>query len=402
MHFQNLIDGASTGYLGLVQPNTLLRVRFEETPHRRYGYGRVENVWRFAHGTGGGRVTHQLLASVDYRRDSEDLDTSFVIDHDVLSYVDGSTSSALLGGLLPLGQGLIYNYNAATDTTQSDTGIAAQDLIAIGTRLNILAGLRFESNRIDTVRTGTEQITGAFGGPVVSLDSAPPPAESTSVAPRLGVVFKATPRLSFYGSYLTAFNSPVPGLLTQDGDLLDAGALAPARGRRQGRAAAGSRLPDRVGLQERQGRCVRLLSGVRGERGARGGVGLRARADRLAHARVEPDRAATRSPTWSSPSRRPTCRARRGRACRGNSFSSWVQYAPGQRQPAGHAVRRRRQLHRRGVGELPEHRDARRLHLARCHGRLRAPAVARPGQRVEPDRRARLQPVRRLLLRRRP
>jgi iron complex outermembrane receptor protein len=54
----------------------------------------------------------------------------------------------------------------------------------------------------------------------VSLDAAPPAAESSSVAPRFGVVYKATPRLSFYGSYLTAFNSPGPGLLTQQGELL--------------------------------------------------------------------------------------------------------------------------------------------------------------------------------------
>ena len=282
VHFINLIDGASTGYLGLIDPNTLLRVRFEETPQRRYGYGRIENVWRFAHGSGGIRVTHQLLASVDYRRDTEDLET-FVTDHDVLSYVDGSTSTLLLG-VLPVGQGLIYNYTAATDTTQSDTGVAAQDLIAIGTRLNLLAGFRFEANRIDTVRTGTEQITGALGGPVTSLDAAPPAAESTSVAPRLGVVFKATPRLSFYGSYLTAFNSPVPGLLSQAGDLLTPEHSRQRRGRRQDRAASGSRVSDRLGLQEHKRRCLRVLSRVCGECGTRRVVGRGDRAGRIGDA----------------------------------------------------------------------------------------------------------------------
>jgi iron complex outermembrane receptor protein len=216
--FQNLVDGGTTGYAGLVPPSTLLRVKFDEAPTRRYGYGRFENVFRFAHG-GGTRIAHQLLAEVDYRRDNEDLDTK-VRDYDTLSYVNGTTST-LLGGILPLGLGLVYDFKTLTDATQTDMGFAVQDLIAIGDRVNILAGARIEHNTIHTVRTGTEQTLGIAGGPVVSLDSAPPDSKNTSVAPRLGVVYKATPRLSLYSSYLTAFISPVPGLLTQSGDLLD-------------------------------------------------------------------------------------------------------------------------------------------------------------------------------------
>jgi outer membrane receptor protein involved in Fe transport len=180
----------------------------------------VENLFRFAHGSGGARATHQLLVTADYRRDQEDLDST-VTDYDIFSYVDGSSSKLLLG-FLPVGQGLIYKYVATTDATQTDYGVAVQDLIAIGQRVNVLAGLRFESNHIDTVRKGTEQVTAAFGGPLVSLDSAPPVSKTSSVAPRLGVVFKATPRLSLFASYLTAFISPVPGLLTKAGATLDA------------------------------------------------------------------------------------------------------------------------------------------------------------------------------------
>lgn len=217
LSFQNLVDGGTTGYLGFIAPSTLLRITFDEHPHRRYDYGRFENVFRFAHG-GGTRVAHQLLVAMDYRRDREELDTK-VRDYDLLSYVDGTTSK-LLGGFLPLGQGLIYDFKSTTDATQKDLGIAAQDLIAIGTRVNVLAGVRVEKNTIDTVRRGTEQINGFAGGPIVSLDSAPPQSDNTTAAPRLGVVFKASPRLSVYGSYLTAFISPVPGMLTRSGDLL--------------------------------------------------------------------------------------------------------------------------------------------------------------------------------------
>lgn len=215
--FQNLVDGGTTGFAGLLAPNALLRVKFDETPNRRYDYGRVENVFRFAHGTGRTRIAHQLVAALDYRRDHEKLDTK-AQDYDTLSYVDGRTST-LLGGLVPLGLGLIYDFKSTSDATQTDLGVAAQDLIAIGDRVNVLAGARIEHNRIDTVRAGFDHTSGA---PPVTLDSAPPDSNKTSVAPRLGVVYKATPRVSLYTSYLTAFISPVPGALTQSGDLLDA------------------------------------------------------------------------------------------------------------------------------------------------------------------------------------
>jgi iron complex outermembrane receptor protein len=215
--FQNLVDAGPTGYAGVLAPNTLLRVRYDEAPTRRYDYVRFENVYRFAQGRGSWRVAHQLLAEGDYRRDNEQFNT-VARDHSVLSYVDGSTST-LLGGSIPLGQGLVYDFKSASDATQSDAAFAAQDLIAIGDRVNLLAGVRLEHNHVHTIRTGHERIN---PGPVVSLDSAPPDANNTTLAPRLGVVYKTTPRISLYSSYLTAFISPVPGVLTKAGDVLDA------------------------------------------------------------------------------------------------------------------------------------------------------------------------------------
>ena len=209
-----LVDTGPTGYLGLLPPNLLYQVRFDESPERHHNTARLENAFAFELGN----TKHQLVAAADYREDVENLHT-VILDHRLVDYITGETATSFFG--IPMGQGLFYDERTDVEATGRDIGVAVQDLIELSPRWNLLAGLRYEKNRITSARTGSQQINGVLGGPVVSLDSFPEDSNSDHVAPRFGVLFKVTPELSVYGSYLTAFFSPTPGALTQEGNPLE-------------------------------------------------------------------------------------------------------------------------------------------------------------------------------------
>ncbi len=210
-----LVDTGPTGYLGgLLPPNQLYQVRFDEHPERSHNTARAESVFTFDAGS----TKHQLLAAADYREDEENLVTD-ILDHRFLDYETGAIATSILG--IPMGQGFLYEERTRTLATGTDVGFALQDLIELTPRINILAGVRFENNTISSRRTGLQRINGALGAPAVSLDAFPEDSKTDNVAPRLGIVYKVTPNASLYASYLTAFISPIPGLLTLEGTPLD-------------------------------------------------------------------------------------------------------------------------------------------------------------------------------------
>lgn len=209
-----LVDSGPAGYLGLLPPNQLYQVRFDEHPDRYHNSARVESVFAFDVGS----TSHQLLAAADYREDVEDLATD-ILDHQLLDYVTEARTTSLFG--IPFGQGYLYEERTRTRATGKDVGFAIQDLIELTPRINVLAGVRFENNTISSRRTGLQRINGAFGAPAVSLDAFPEDSKTDNVAPRVGIVYKVTPNASLYASYLTAFISPIPGLLTLEGTPLD-------------------------------------------------------------------------------------------------------------------------------------------------------------------------------------
>ena len=209
----SLIDSGPTGYLGLLPPNLLYQIRYSETPKRDHVTGRIENLFTAESGS----VKHQLLVGADYRNENEFLPQA-ATDHDLLDYTTGQRATSIFG--LPFGAGLFYDYKSETHTSNHDLGLAAQDLIEIGTKLTVLAGVRFERDKTFARRTGFLTLQKVLGGVPTPLDANPAPRSSNNVAPRLGVVYRVTPETSVYGSYLTSFISPVPGLLTQSGDPL--------------------------------------------------------------------------------------------------------------------------------------------------------------------------------------
>lgn len=209
-----LVDSGPTGYLGLVPPNQLFQARFDESPERSHNTARVESIFAFD----AGATKHQLLAVADYREDVDDLQTD-ILDDRLLDYDNEAIATSLLG--VPLGQGHFYAEHTKVRATGRDVGFAVQDLIELTPRLNLLAGIRFENNTVTSRRTGSQQTFGVLGGPLLSLDSAPEDSQTDNIAPRAGLLFKLTPNASVYASYLTAFISPVPGLLTLEGTPLD-------------------------------------------------------------------------------------------------------------------------------------------------------------------------------------
>jgi iron complex outermembrane receptor protein len=209
-----LVDSGPTGYLGLIPPNQLYQVRFDEHPDRYHNTARIESTFAFDLGT----TKHQFLAAADYREDVEDLMTD-ILDYQLFDYVTEARTTNIFG--IPFGQGYLFEERTRTHATGKDIGFAVQDLIEVTPRLNLLAGIRLENNTITADRTGFQRINGALGAPPVSLDAHPDDSKTDNVAPRLGVVYKIAPSTSLYASYLTAFISPVPGILTQAGDPLD-------------------------------------------------------------------------------------------------------------------------------------------------------------------------------------
>jgi iron complex outermembrane receptor protein len=209
-----LLDSGPTGYLGAIPPDQLFQAQFNESPERHHNTARLESAFTFDAGT----TKHQLVASADYREDVENLQTD-ILDHRLLNYVNGTVSTSLLN--IPFGQGLFFQEHTRVEATGRDVGVAVQDLVELTPRLNLLAGVRFENNTITSRRTGFQQVFGILGGPVVPLDSAPDDSKTDNVSPRVGLLFKVTPNLSVYGSYLTAFFSPPPGALTLEGNPLD-------------------------------------------------------------------------------------------------------------------------------------------------------------------------------------
>ncbi|MBI2215377.1 MAG: TonB-dependent siderophore receptor [Acidobacteria bacterium] len=209
-----LVDSGPTGFMGLIPPNQLYQARFDESPERYHNTLRVESIYSFDVAS----TKHQLLATADYREDVEHLQTT-ILDHRLFDYVTEDVTTSLFG--IPFGEGQFYNERTKVDATGRDVGIALQDLIELTPRVNLLAGIRYENNTITSRRTGYQQINGVFGGPLVSLDSFPDDSKTDNVAPRAGLVFKVTPSTSIYASYLTAFISPIPGLLTLEGTPLD-------------------------------------------------------------------------------------------------------------------------------------------------------------------------------------
>ena len=209
-----LVDTGPTGYLGVLPPDQLYQVRFDESPERHHNTLRLENAFAFEAGS----TKHQLVAAADYREDIENLET-LILDHRLVNYVTGDISTSLFN--LPMGTGLFFKEQSTVEATGRDVGVAVQDLIELTPRLNLLAGLRYEQNTITSRRTGMQQIFAVLGAPAVSLDSFPDDSKSDNIAPRAGILFKVTPDLSVYGSYLTAFFSPPPGALTAEGTPLD-------------------------------------------------------------------------------------------------------------------------------------------------------------------------------------
>ncbi len=213
----NLVDAGPTGYLGLLPSDNVLRIQFNESPERKSNSVRWENHFDFNVGT----TEHQLLVAIDYR-DESSKDTMNGVDHSLLNYKTGVVSNILdLGALqLPFKQGHIYDDKSVTDGTVNDLGIAVQDLIRVNDRLNILVGLRWEKSETESSQTGSQTITGAFGGQPVSLDTGILSSEADQYSPRLGVLFKASEEVSLYASYLTSFISPIPGRVTAAGNTL--------------------------------------------------------------------------------------------------------------------------------------------------------------------------------------
>jgi iron complex outermembrane receptor protein len=209
----SFIDSGPTGYLGLLPPNQLYQLRFTETADRDHVTGRVESHFTFA----SGMTKHQLLVGADYRDETETIPQNLV-DYGLFDYTTNTHAFSIFG--LPFGAGLFYDQHTNVKATGTDLGVAAQDLIEIGSNVSILAGIRFEHDTINSDRTGVQTISKVLGGQPVSLDAHPDEATSDNVAPRFGIVYRFSPETSVYGSYLTSFISPVPGLLTQAGNPL--------------------------------------------------------------------------------------------------------------------------------------------------------------------------------------
>ena len=208
-----LIDSGPTGYAGLLPPNLLYQIHDSETPNRKHYTGRVENFFTIDSGS----MRHQLLVGADYRDETESIPQR-ILDHDLLDYTTGQRMTSIFG--LPIGAGLFFDQKTDTHFEGKDLGIAAQDLIELGSNWNILAGVRYERDRVTSTRTGYQLLNAVLGGTPVSLDAFPDAATSNNVAPRLGVLYRITPETSVYGSYLSSFISPVPGQLTKQGNPL--------------------------------------------------------------------------------------------------------------------------------------------------------------------------------------
>jgi len=213
----NFIDAGPTGYLGLLPPDNVYRIRIEEAPEREANSLRWENHFDFATGS----VEHQLLVAIDYR-DESSTDTNTGVDHSLFNYVTGGVSPEFDLGFftLPFGQGFFYDEDFVIEGSIEDFGIAVQDLIKVNDRFNVLLGLRWEENETVSERTGQQTLNAAFGAPPVSLDTGELRSTSDDFSPRLGLLYQANDRLSLYASYLTSFISPIPGRLTEAGEPL--------------------------------------------------------------------------------------------------------------------------------------------------------------------------------------
>ena len=216
------IDAGPTGYLGLLPANTLYRRREGEQAPRNYTNGRLENEFKFDYLMGDTKVSHQLLASLDWRREHEDR-TVTATDYDLFDYATGQSTTLLptpYGFSVPFGQKMLWDEKTRSLTTTTDGGAALQDLIAIGDRTHVLAGLRYESNRIESSRTGGYTQNAILGGQFTSEAATPPTSTTNHVSPRLGVLVDVGNGVHLYASYLTSFEAPIPGLLTAGGATL--------------------------------------------------------------------------------------------------------------------------------------------------------------------------------------
>lgn len=217
------IDAGPTGFAGLLPANTLYRLKEIENGNRQYTNGRLENVFSFGYPMGDVKVGHQLMVMADWRQEKEDV-TAVYNDFDLLNYTTGVAVTSLptpYGFAVPFGQKQLWDETTHNVGTNTDVGASLQDLISVGSKVNLLVGLRYESNKIESVRTGGYTQNAILGGQFTSEASSPPTSTTSHVAPRFGVLAEVAPGVRVYGSYLTSFEAPIPGLLTKEGKTLN-------------------------------------------------------------------------------------------------------------------------------------------------------------------------------------
>lgn len=135
-----------------------------------------------------GSATHRLTYGVD-------LSTTFNSrprDRTQTNLRTGATTNVISGDVFPL-----------KDFADGDTvrlGIYLQDQITLGD-VDLIAGLRFDSYDLQT------QKDQAFQGQAVNLNT-------SALSPRLAVLYRATPELSFYGQYARGFRAPLYSEIT--------------------------------------------------------------------------------------------------------------------------------------------------------------------------------------------
>jgi iron complex outermembrane receptor protein len=216
------IDAGPTGYLGLLPANNLYRRREGEEAPRNYTNALFENEFNFHYLMGDLQVKHQLLVSADWRREHEDR-TVTATDYDLFDYSTGQSITLLptpYGFSVPFGQKMLWDERTQSLTTTTDGGVSAQDLVGLGGQTHLLLGLRYESNRIESSRTGGYTQNAILGGQFTSEAASPPTSTTSHASPRVGLLVDVTPTVHVYGSYLTSFEAPIPGLLTAGGATL--------------------------------------------------------------------------------------------------------------------------------------------------------------------------------------
>ena len=173
----------------------LQRIEYSAGGRYRRFFTNAEALGRFNTGS----VEHQVLAGVEYRRDSSTPEFQFAGVYPSINVFDPVYARA------PYEITPTFFRNNNTDTVS----LYVQDQIEIVPELKLLAGIRYDS--VEQFRT-TQVLT----NPETAFSSS-----DDAFTPRLGIVYQPIEPLSLYASYTTSFNPFTADTLNQDDSTFD-------------------------------------------------------------------------------------------------------------------------------------------------------------------------------------